>query len=148
MQAMLDHSPSPACTAAVTDFATHMRLDPQALLGGQRFDCKGMGFRLDHHGPLDTDGVVLVLEIGEFAPGQDSFVCRRLLEHHLRLPVTRFGYYALAPGRDMVLYCLRIDVTQPHTHEAIAAAIETMSTGMEATLAQVADVLEEAARSA
>ena len=145
----MQHSPhalaSPACLQAVSAFAQLMGLDAQALLGGCRFEYKGTGFRLEHYGALDPDGVVLVLEIGEFAQGQDDFVCRRLLEHHIQFPAGRFGYYALAPQSNLVLYCMRVELNAGSAHEVIAAAMETASDGIARTLKEVAGVLEEVA---
>lgn len=123
-----------------------MRFDAGDLIEGGRFEYKGIGYRIRHYGGLDAEAIVLVVELGEFAWDSGAFACRRLLEHNLRVPAGRIGYYALASQSDMVLYCLRIDVTGEEPHLMIAAAVETLSTAMEGMTREISFLFGEIER--
>lgn len=139
----------PAYRHAVEQFASQMRLDVQALLDGQRFDFKGTGFRLENHGAMDPDGLLLVVEVGEFSEQNEGIVCKRLLELNMLVPAARMGYYAVMPGSNVALFCMRIDLVQtPDAHEVVAAAMQALTDELARTLADLTRAAEKAAGTA
>lgn len=131
---------------AVEQLASQMRLDPQALLDGLRFDYKGTGFRLENYGDMDPDGLFLVVEVGEFSDENEGIVCKRLLELNMLVPAARMGYCAVMPGSNVALFCMRIDLAQqPDAHEVVAAAMQALTAELGRTLADLTRAAEKAA---
>jgi hypothetical protein len=123
-------TPSPLCRAAVENFAQRIALDADELLKGQPFLYKEMRFRIEHYGLLDPQGIVLAVEAGEFTEESAAEVCLSLLEQNMRVPAGRMGYYSVMPDTSLVLFCLRIDLTQhDEPDEMIAAAVEALAGG-------------------
>ncbi len=144
-QALPSRTIPPAYRHTVEQFASHMRLDAQALLDGQRFDFKGTGFRLENYSAMDPDGLFLVVEVGEFSAENEGIVCKRLLELNMLVPAARMGYYAVMPGSNVAMFCMRIDLAQStDAHEVVAAAMQALTAELARTLADLTRAAEKA----
>jgi hypothetical protein len=119
--------------AAVREFAQWIGLDAQPLIEGHTFELGGTGFTLLHYGALDRTGATLAIDLGEFPPGSEAMLFRLLLEHNLRTPAGLHGYYALAPGRNRMQFCMRIDLARAENGaDAIGAIVTIAATSMQA----------------
>ena len=131
---------------AVYRFASAARLDADALQEGQGFDFGGVRFRLECYAQMDPDGLYLLVEVGQFEQGSAGSVCQRLLELNMLVPAARLGYYGVMPGSNMVMYCMRIDLSQTaEAHELIAAAAQALTHELQRTLSELAQAAKKAA---
>jgi hypothetical protein len=131
---------------AIREFAQHMGFDEAAVLAGTRFEYKGIGYRLEHHGPVVTDEIVVMVELGEYGWENERSVLRELLLNQRRFPASRMGYYALGEEGRMVFHCVALNIAKPGAFEEIAAVIEATSAGLAATLNQMTCALEQVAQ--
>ncbi len=138
--------PPEAIEQALRDFAHHMRFDATAVIAGERFEYNGMGYRLEHHGSLAADEVIVMVELGEYAPEDDRTVLRQLLRNQRRYPASRMGYYALADEGNMVFYCVPLNVGKAQACHDIAAVIQATSVGLATTLDQITRSIEQVAK--
>jgi len=96
--------------SAVREFASWIGLDADALVRGETFDFGGVELTLVHYGVLDPDGATVIVDFGEFKLDEEAAFYRRLLEHNFHTPAGLHGWYALAPGIDKMLFCVRVDL--------------------------------------
>jgi hypothetical protein len=135
--------PSEMVADAITGFAKLAGVDPEQLLSGARFECNGMGAWLCHHGQRDTEGVVLVLDMGQYPESDGEPFLRFALEHNLTAPAALQGYYALVPGTHTLGYCVRLDLARAQNGAAaIATVIGTLVRSVEAVQKSLAEHFE------
>jgi hypothetical protein len=124
--------PSELVTSSISEFAEGVGVDPQQLLAGARFECNGMGMWLRHYGQKDPDGIVLVIDMGEYPEGEREQFLQFALEHNLLTPAALHGYYALVPGADNLAYCVRLDLaTARNGPAALVTLIATLVKAVE-----------------
>lgn len=119
--------------AAVREFASWVSLDPEGMLKGETFMVSGVPVTLMHYGAGDPHGATVVIDYGEFTPETEAAVLRNLLEHNLVTPGARHGYFALGPGLNRILYCLRVDLEA--TDNGAAALGQTIGMAVESVRA-------------
>lgn len=139
--------PSESFRATVRAFAQAAGLDEDRLLDGGAVAYKRLAFRFQHHADADPDALYLLLEVGRGSDSLDPRLCQHLLELNAVMPAARCGYYALWPGTDVLLYCVRIDLLDvPEPHLIVAGSLEVLASAQEGALAEWAALHEKAAQ--
>jgi len=117
--------PSPEFLQCAQDIAWIFGVDPQHAIDGAPLVHQGLTFSLRQHGTLDPSGLVLAIEISPLIDGLEARQCKNLLRQHLRMPPMFAGYYALAPQRDVIVYCLRVDLEKDeHPAQLVRAFVK------------------------
>ncbi|MGE0329483.1 MAG: hypothetical protein AB7P37_02185 [Ramlibacter sp.] len=95
---------------AVQEFATHLELDADALVRGERLNLGGMGFWLQQYGHLDPTGITIMVDLGELPqdPAQQIVVYRQLLENNITTPAGLSGCYGVIPDSSVCVLSVRI----------------------------------------
>jgi hypothetical protein len=127
--------------AAVTQFASWINLDPEGMLRGETFEVSGVPVTFAHYGIGDPDGATVIIDYGPFSPETELTVLRTLLEHNLLTPGARQGYFAVGPGLNRILYCIRVNL---ESAEAGAAAIgQTLGMAVETIRAMSFGIVQQ-----
>ncbi len=101
---------SPQFLEAAQHVAHAVGLDVDRVVRGNVIEYEGMAFWLHHHGTLDSTGIILVVEMGRLAPGEDQAL-RSALQYNFAMPGNA-GHYAMLADGETLVYCLRIDSEQ------------------------------------
>jgi hypothetical protein len=145
-QSLLQREFSSSYRHTVEQFASNAGLDCEALLEGKGFDYKGLRFRLENYGAMDPDGFFVLVEAAQFSSDNEGLVCRRLLEMNLLMPAGLLGYYAVMPGTNCAMFCVRIDLAKTRQAHVVAAALmETLRAELERTMTELTQAVEDAA---
>src|SRR5262245_13215354 len=88
-------SPSPQFLHAAQQLAHGFGLDIDRVVDGCPMQYGTVKFWLQHYGPLDAEGMVLMIETGSLAAESAEQSCRKLLEYNYLLPAGLCGYNAV-----------------------------------------------------
>ncbi len=136
---------SAAYREAVGKFAERICVDPAHLLQSHPIDYEGVRFRFDHHGHIDPQGLLVVVEVGTVEPGSEAVVLRHLLERHVLTPAAVCGYYGMVPGTQVILYFVRLDLSaQADCADAIAALITSVTYGLKELMDELKRDIDQA----
>ena len=103
---------SPSFLQAVQDLSLRIGLDPQGIAAGRPVRFKEVVFWLGHDRQGDPDGLTLYVDMGTVAPEFEGTIFRSLLEHNASTVAAAAGHYAVLPGSNTVVYCLRLNMTR------------------------------------
>ena len=122
-------------------------VDTEKLVQGQPLEYKGFTCWLHHHGHLDPVGMTLKIGVGVVPPVEGELACKRLLEHNALTPAAVNGYYAMLPGSEIIVYCVRIDLERiPNAADAVLSFIGLLGRDMEALTKAMEEAVDTAMR--
>jgi hypothetical protein len=127
--------------AAAREFAGWMNLDADAVVAGDTFEVAGVPVTLMHYGSSDPDAATVVIDFGEIHADTETIVLRGLLEHNLRTPAGRLGYFSMAPGLRNMLYCIRVDLE--HAQDGADAIGNVVGMAVESTRAMHQSIVQQ-----
>jgi len=116
--------PSMAFLEVTQELSNRLGLDAGKLADGAAVDYKDVRFWLQHHGAMDTDGIVLAVHAGDIPHDAQAAAYRQMLTHNALTPASRSGYFAVMPDTDTAMLCTRFDLADTTgAADAITAAI-------------------------
>ena len=104
--------PSPLCVQTVKDLAEKLGLDADRMLAGEGVEVRGTVFHVVHSGAIDSEGLTLVVRMGELADPTDAAMLKSLLEHNASTSSTLSGHYGVMPGSNAIVLQTRFDLAK------------------------------------
>jgi hypothetical protein len=126
---------------AAREFAGWMGLDADAVVAGHTFEVAGVPVTLMHYGSADPEAATVVIDFGEIYPDNEAVVLRGMLEHNLRTPAGRLGYFSMAPGLAKMLFCIRVDLE--HAPDGADALGNVVGMAVESTRAMRQSIIQQ-----
>jgi hypothetical protein len=131
---------------AVTEFASQLNLDADALVQGGRLDSGGLGFWLQHYGKRDPKAITVFVDLGQLPsePELQLAVYRQLLEKNVTSPGGLCGYHGVVPESSTCVMCIRLDLEKVDSEgNALGRLIATLIDGVQKTREVMGLVLDE-----
>jgi hypothetical protein len=111
LDSLFPRDPTPQFLEFAQALAARLMIDIAMVARGDPLTMGPVNFWVNHHGMLDPDGAMLVIEIGELAAEGLPAQLRQFMEHNAVWPVRATGHLGLLPGSNVAVRLIPIDVT-------------------------------------